>query len=232
MIHVSQLQFGYFEGGFRLEVDQLQVAAGERVGFTGPSGIGKTTLLELVAGILQPAQGIVQCCGAELSAMSDSARRDFRIANVGLVFQDFALLDYLSVLANILLPFRINRSLPLDSTTVERAQRLAGEMGLAELLRRRPAQLSAGQQQRTAVCRALVTNPQVVLADEPTTNLDPASGRRVMDVLSRHTEEHDAALVIVSHDPQVIDRLERRVDISRFASGLEVFGAGEGSGAR
>ena len=121
MIEIRDLRFAYGEGGFELHVERLSVRDCQRVCWIGPSGCGKTTLLHLVAGINSPAAGQVETCGQDLTALRDAARRDFRIANVGLVFQDFALLDYLSLLENILLPFRINRSLRLESEVRDRA---------------------------------------------------------------------------------------------------------------
>ena len=113
MINIQDLRFAYKRDGFALEVDRLVVDQGHRVAWIGPSGSGKSTLLQLVAGILSPQAGRVETCGTILTGLGEAARRDFRISNLGLVFQDFALLDYLNVMDNILLPYRINRSLTL-----------------------------------------------------------------------------------------------------------------------
>jgi putative ABC transport system ATP-binding protein len=214
MIRVRGLEFSYAAGDFSLQIDELSIAAGERVTCIGPSGAGKTTLLHLAAGILCPSAGQVESCGVELTSLRESARRDFRIANVGLVFQEFELLDYLSVLDNILLPYRINRSLRLDWSVRARGQQLATELGLAELLSRRPCQLSHGERQRVAVCRALVTNPQLVLADEPTANLDTDNASRVVDALDQYAHQQGATLVVVTPDRDVAARLDRTIDIS------------------
>lgn len=226
MIHVRDLEFTYAQGGFGLQVDELSIAAGQRVTWTGKSGSGKTTLLHLVAGIMYPSVGRVESCGVELTGLRDSARRNFRIANVGLVFQDFALLDYLNVLDNILLPYRINRSLRLDSPVRARAQQLAAEVGLGKLLLRRPTQLSHGERQRVAVCRALVANPQLVLADEPTANLDPASASRVLNALDQHATHRGATLVVVTHDQTVLSRFDCTIDISSFCKLLQATDGG------
>lgn len=226
MIHVRDLEFTYAQGGFGLQVDELSIAAGQRVTWTGKSGSGKTTLLHLVAGIMYPSTGRVESCGVELTGLRDSARRDFRIANVGLVFQDFALLDYLNVLDNILLPYRINRSLRLDSPVRARAQQLAAEVGLGELLLRRPTHLSHGERQRVAVCRALVANPKLVLADEPTANLDPASASCVLDALDQYATHRGATLVVVTHDQSVLSRFDRTIDISSFCKLLQATDGG------
>ena len=216
MIEIQDLRFTYAEGDFGLGVEELCIAKGRRVGWVGPSGSGKTTLLHLVAGIICPDSGRVETCGQELTILRDAARRDFRIANLGLVFQDFALLDYLNVLDNILLPYRINRSMRLDSSAQTRAQRLAVDVGLGERLTRRPGQLSQGERQRVAVCRALVANPSLLLADEPTANLDPDNAERVLDVLDGYATEHEATLIVVTHDRDVLDRFDETIDVSSF----------------
>jgi ABC-type lipoprotein export system ATPase subunit len=218
MIEIRDLQFSYAEGGFRLHVERLSVAKGQRVGWIGPSGSGKTTLLHLVAGIVSPASGRVDTCGKELTALRDAARRDFRIANIGLVFQDFALLDYLSVLDNILLPYRINRTLRLEGNVRDRAQQLAEDVGLGDMLRRRPTQLSQGERQRVAVCRALVANPQLLLADEPTANLDSGNAARILDILDGYAKKRAATMVVVTHDRDVLTRFDEAIDVSAFCT--------------
>jgi putative ABC transport system ATP-binding protein len=216
MIELRDLQYAYAEGGFRLKVESLSIAKAQRVCWIGPSGSGKTTLLHLVAGIVSPAAGRVETCGRELTAMRDATRRDFRIANVGLVFQDFALLDYLSVLDNILLPYRINRSLRLEGTVRDRAQQLAEDVGLVDMLLRRPTQLSQGERQRVAVCRALIANPKLLLADEPTANLDSRNAARVLDTLDGYATKQAATLVVVTHDRDVLARFDETIDVSTF----------------
>jgi putative ABC transport system ATP-binding protein len=218
MIDIRNLRFSYRQDGFGLEVDALSLAGGERVAWTGPSGSGKTTLLHLVAGIEMASGGRVECCGTDLTALGDAARRDFRIANVGLVFQDFALLDYLNVQDNILLPYRINRSLRLDGPVHARAQQLAAEVGLGDMLLRRPRQLSQGERQRVAVCRALIANPKLILADEPTANLDAVNAAAVLDVLDAYAKQQSATLIVVTHDQGVLSRFDKTIDVSAFCS--------------
>ncbi len=226
MIQIRDLQFAYDQGEFCLQVDELSVGAGERVAWTGPSGSGKTTLLHLVAGIVRPSAGQVTSCEVELTGLRESARRDFRIANVGLIFQDFALFDYLSVLDNILLPYRINRSLRLDAPVRRRAQQLATELGLAQFLLRRPTDLSHGERQRVAVCRALIANPRLVLADEPTANLDADNASRVLDALDQHAKQQEATLIVVTHDRDVLARFDRTIDVSSFCNRLQTIDVG------
>ena len=129
MIHISNLRFNYPNGGFRLAIPELAIDDGERVAVIGPSGSGKTTFLNLISGIAVPSCGSVRVGAMELSAMGDAARRDFRIANIGFIFQDFELLEYLKVRDNMLHPYRINRTLRLDPDVRARAARLAEDMG-------------------------------------------------------------------------------------------------------
>ncbi|MGI9472363.1 MAG: ABC transporter ATP-binding protein, partial [Rubripirellula sp.] len=179
---------------------------------------GTTPLLHLVAGISAVDVGCVTTCGQELSSLRDAARRDFRIANVGLVFQDFALLDYLSVLDNVLLPYRISPALQLDASVRERAEGLAASLGIVGLLSRKPTELSQGERQRVAVCRAVIARPKLLLADEPTANLDPRNATRVLDALQDYAHEQHATLVVVSHDRETIERFEESVDVSSFSA--------------
>jgi putative ABC transport system ATP-binding protein len=199
-----------------LRVPELTIERGSTVAMVGPSGCGKTTLLNLVAGITSPGGGVITTNDVEVTALTDQARRDFRIRNIGLVFQEFELLEYLNVLDNILLPYRINSALELASDVRDRAQRLAQDVGIADKLDRHPDKLSQGEKQRVAVCRALLTEPVLLLADEPTGNLDPGNKGRVLDILFDYAERSGATLVTVTHDLDLVDRFSRVVDFRQF----------------
>ncbi len=212
VVLLRDLRFRYREGDFALRVPELAVAAGERVAVIGPSGSGKTTLLHLVAGIQVAEAGRVETAGTVLSGLDDAARRAFRIRKVGLVFQEFELLEYLSVLDNVLLPYRLNPAQRLDAAARDRAAALLRRVGLGDKLGRLATRLSHGERQRAAVCRALVTQPVLLLADEPTGNLDPANRDRVLDILCEAASESGATLLTVTHDHDVLDRFGRVVD--------------------
>ena len=214
MIELTDVVFRYREGEFELRIAGLAVARGEQVGLIGPSGSGKTTLLHLVAGIARPERGRVVVDGAAMSELPDANRRALRIRKLGLVFQEFALLDHLNVLDNVLLPYRITSALELDATARSRARSLIERVGLAPAVNRLVTHLSQGERQRVAVCRALVTEPSLLLADEPTGNLDPANKFRVIDILRDYAKEHAAALVTVTHDHDLLDRFPRVIDIA------------------
>jgi len=225
MIVLDEIHFGYPEGDFALAVPRFEVGHGERVVLVGPSGSGKTTILNLVAGIVVPSRGRVRVAGEEISGTSDSARRAFRVGQIGLVFQEFELLEYLSVLDNILLPYRIHPSLRLTADVRKRARSLAARLGIDHVLRRPPARLSHGERQRAAVCRALVTQPALLLADEPTGNLDPNNKGRVMDALFEISKENGATLLTVTHDHNLVPRFDRVVDTKEFYVGGAAGGA-------
>ena len=220
MIRITDLRFRYREGEFTLRVPDLGMGRGETVAVVGPSGSGKTTLLNLIAGIASPAAGRVTTNGVEITALDDSQRREFRIANIGLVFQEFELLEYLSVLDNILLPYRITSALRLDRAVRERAEGLARQVGIADKLGRLVNRLSHGERQRVAVCRALLTRPALLLADEPTGNLDPANRDLVLDFLFDYSRSARATLVTVTHDHDLLERFARVIDMKGFLNAV------------
>ncbi len=213
MIALRDLRFAY-PGGFALHVPELSVAAGERVAVVGPSGSGKTTLLNLVSGIAVPDAGGVSLDGTEIGALPDAARRRLRAARVGFVFQEFALVDYLTAEGNVLYPYRVGAGLRLDAEARARAGDLLAAFGLGEKTRRRPAQLSQGERQRVAIARALVTRPKVILADEATGNLDPANKEAALDLLFAQAAETGAALLCVTHDHELLPRFDRTIDFA------------------
>jgi ABC-type lipoprotein export system ATPase subunit len=218
VIELRDVRFHYPQGEFALAVPELEIADAERVALAGPSGSGKTTLLRLVAGIARPDAGRVRTAAIDLGALDDAARRDFRVQRIGLVFQEFELLEYLSVLDNVLLPYRISTALTLDDVVRRRAEELLSDVGLVDKGARLPSRLSHGERQRVALCRALVTQPPLVLADEPTGNLDPANRDRVLERLFAYAGERGATLVVVSHDQELLPRFERVIDSRAFVA--------------
>jgi len=169
-----------------------------------------------LAGIVRPGAGRIESSGVDVTSLSDAERRDFRIRHVGLVFQEFELLEYLSVLDNILLPYRINSSLRLEPSVRERADKLAEDVGIHDKLHRYPRQLSQGERQRVAVCRAVLPEPVLLLADEPTGNLDPVNTTRVLDILFGFAERSGSTLVTVTHDHELLPRFARVVDFKNY----------------
>lgn len=216
MITIQKLEFGYPSGEFRLNISDFQIFVGEKVAVIGPSGSGKTTLLNLIAGIMTPKKGTVSVDDAQVSALGDRERRDFRISNIGFVFQDFELLDYLNVFDNVLHPYRITGALKLDKAVRSRAKVLTREMGIGDKLKRNPNDLSHGEKQRVAICRALLPQPKLILADEATGNLDPDNKTLILDLLFSTVNDHHATLLAVTHDHELLKRFDRVVDFQEF----------------
>jgi putative ABC transport system ATP-binding protein len=219
MVNLLDIEFHYPQGGFRLNIPSFSVSSGEKIAVVGPSGSGKTTLLNLLAGILMPQKGSVAIGENTVSSLTDAARRNFRIREVGFVFQDFELLDYLTVLDNILHPYRITDTLKLNGDVRQRAVSLAEQMGMAGHLKKQPGELSQGEKQRAAICRALLPRPGLILADEATGNLDPANKTLILDLLFECVKEHGATLVAVTHDHELLPRFDRVVDFTDFQVG-------------
>jgi putative ABC transport system ATP-binding protein len=216
VIEIRDLKFAYPRGNFHLSIPAFDLKQGERLAVVGPSGSGKTTLLNVIAGISTPQEGTVRVDGAEISGLSDQERRAFRSSRIGFVFQDFELIDYLSARENILYPFRISSALRLTADVRARAGTLAEGAGIGDKLDRWPAELSYGEQQRVAICRALAPRPSLVLADEATGNLDPETKTVILDLLFERAGAEGATLLCVTHDHDLLPRFDRVVDFREF----------------
>jgi len=183
---------------FRLDCPRWEVPRGARVALSGPSGSGKSTLLNLVAGLLRPEQGRLEVEGRRLDSLSEADRRAHRIRKMGFIFQDFPLIGYLDVEENV-------------------ARELLDSLGIGEMRGSRPAELSQGEQQRAAIARALITEPSLLLADEPTAGLDPERSESVLDLLEGLTAERSLTLVMVTHDPAMLSRFDTVLDLGELS---------------
>ena len=200
----------FHEQGRVLEVLRgvdLSIASAERVAVVGASGSGKTTLLQLLGGLDTPTRGWVELNGRNFSAMRPAERGTRRNRHIGFVYQFHHLLPEFSAVENVAMPLLIRRS--GTSEALANARELLEQVGLGERLTHRPAKLSGGERQRVAVARALITHPSVVLADEPTGNLDPESGEQVFELLLKLNRDTGTALVVVTHDLKRARRMDR-----------------------
>ena len=216
MIDLSDITFSYPSGEFRLEIPQLSVKTGEKMAVIGPSGSGKTTLLNLAAGIIVPSRGAIQVDKTRLDELSDGQRRDFRIRSIGFIFQDFGLIDYLDGLDNILHPYRISSALTLTREVKEKARGLAEQLGVSSRLSHHPPQLSHGERQRVAICRALLPGPKLLLADEATGNLDPDNKLLILEAIFEAVSTSNTTLLAVTHDHELLSRFDRVTDFRTF----------------
>jgi len=210
VLECSGLTREFHEGGRTLEVlkeAELEISAGERIAIVGESGSGKTTLLQLLGGLDLPTRGTVRVQGKDIAGMSGTERGLLRNQALGFVYQFHHLLPEFSALENVAMPLLLRK----DSVESIREQAISilQRVGLGERLNHRPGELSGGERQRAAVARALITRPSVVLADEPTGNLDHKTGERVFELMLELNREYGSSLVVVTHDLQLAGRMDR-----------------------
>ncbi|MEM9399761.1 MAG: ABC transporter ATP-binding protein [Verrucomicrobiota bacterium] len=218
MIVLQDLRFAYAENAqtsFSLNIPNWQILPNEKVALVGPSGSGKTTLLYLLAGILQPSEGVVKMGDFIISQANELQRRSYRLKEIGLIFQEFELLEHLTCKENMLLPMRLCDS-GISKSHQDRVEELANVCGVKNKLNEYPQKLSHGERQRVALCRALISRPKYIFADEPTANLDASNKKRVLGLLTDYVSEQDATLIMVTHDVTSLERFNRVIDFTDF----------------
>ena len=216
LIRIRQLVKSYRRGEQEIPVLlglDLDVAAGDFIALMGPSGSGKSTLLNLIAGIDKATRGTIEIAGTDIATLGEGRLADWRAANVGFIFQFYNLMPVLTAFENVELPLLLT---PLSAR--ERDERVEQVLALVQLTDRAdhyPNELSGGQQQRVAIARALVTDPQLIVADEPTGDLDRATGAEVLGLLTQLVDELDKTIVMVTHDPKAAAHARRLVHLEK-----------------
>lgn len=214
LVDVSELIKSYKVGKQRIKAlngVSLQIREGEFVAFTGPSGSGKSTLLQLIGGLDKPSQGSVIVDGKNLTKLSDRQLSIFRNKTIGFVFQFFYLQPFLKLEANLEVPGMFARTKRRERAG--RATELAESVGLGDRLRHLPKEMSGGQMQRAAIARAMLNRPKLILADEPTGNLDSANGKAIIDLFDQMREEFGTTIIIVTHDPKIAAQADREITL-------------------
>ncbi len=188
----------------------IKVRAGEAVAVLGPSGSGKTTLLDMIGTLDSPTKGMILIDGVDVSTLSDDQLSVIRNEKIGFVFQSYNLVPYLSAVENVLLPVTVKGN---GEEHRERAMVLLREVGLGGKAEKKPTELSGGEQQRVAIVRALINKPQILLADEPTGNLDSKTSDEILNLLRRISKENNTTVLVVTHDPELASLFDRRIYI-------------------
>ena len=210
MIEVRNVKRWIQNGSRRVDILKgisLSIPAGQFIAIVGASGSGKSTLLGLLAGLDTPSEGEIWLDGTPIHNLAEGDLAAVRGRKIGFVFQSYQLISTLTALENVLLPFELN----VEGSGLQQARSLLEAVGLGERMDHYPVQLSGGEQQRVALARAFVVNPPIIMADEPTGNLDSANGRIVLDLLLEHNHRAGATLVLVTHDPEVAARADRKI---------------------
>ena len=222
ILQIEDLKFWYTGKGFQLEISNLKINKGSKVAILGKSGSGKTTLAHLISGILKPQSGLIRFMGKDISDLSDGERRAYRIKNIGFIFQEFELIEYLSVLDNLILPYKLNKSLSLNEETISRAKAIAGRIEIENKLHKYPNQLSGGERQRLATARALITSPALVIADEPTGNLDTQTANKVLSEIINQSSKSNSTLLMITHDPRLLESFDQVIDLNKLTNPITV----------
>lgn len=219
-VDLKDITFSYGDEAV-LCIPSLQIKKGEKVFIHGPSGSGKSTLLNLISGILSPQAGSIQIEGLELNQLKPSEKDVFRGKNIGFIFQNFNLINYLTIFENIILPLKASseRMRKINEPIKEEVNRLARHLNIFDFLHKKVSDLSVGQQQRVAVARALIGNPSIIIADEPTSSLDDEVTDKFIELLLDEHKRENFTLIFVSHDKRIARYFDREIALGEINKG-------------
>ena len=213
MLELKSLKKAYIQGSQKIEIFEnlnFHLKEGERVAIMGKSGSGKSTLLSLISGIIKADEGDIILNSVSYKDLEEGELNDFRATNIGFIFQNFHLVSYLNALENVMLPAKVCNI----ANAKEKAVELLKSVGLSHRLDHLPSQLSGGEKQRVAIARALIHNPKIILADEPSGNLDEETGIAVMDILFELIKKNNMTLILVTHSKDVATRCEKTYELN------------------
>ena len=218
MILLKNISFSYPNDDFHLKINSLHIKAGESIALVGESGSGKSTLMKIISGEIQTAQGEVIINGEKLHQLNENKKRVLRLKSMGMILQDSALLEYLNLQDNILFPAKITGH-KIEAKTLDE---LTHTCGIEKLLKKKPLALSEGEKQRAAVCRALINSPSIILADEPTSSLDPKNGDTITHMLIQQCKKNAATLLMITHNERLLSQFDRVIKLEELAGANHV----------
>lgn len=218
MIQLRDIEMKYEDNGqeiLALKLKKLNIEEGKQVAFIGASGSGKTTLFNLISGMIVPTKGTVEVNDLEITSLKESERDLFRANHIGYIFQDFNLFNEFTVLQNVILPLSFSKAYDKKEMN-DMAKQVLKEVGMAEKINQKVKTLSGGEKQRVAIARSIINSPDIILADEPTGNLDYKNGAKIMDILTKIAREKKATLIVITHNNSQLDMFDEIMDIEKM----------------